>query len=75
MEHYANAFAAVPGRCWRMVTLPGVGHPFHCVEQVAWHGRVRMGDRQYRVDSCDGHAEGLGAPLVPLQPTATRPRG
>jgi hypothetical protein len=69
MEHYAEAFAIVPGRCFRMVQLPGVGHPFHCVEPVAWHGRFRAGDRQYRVDACDGHASDLGAPVVALRPS------
>ena len=39
----------------------GVGHPFHCVEPVAWHRRFRAGDRQYRVDACEGHAGDLGA--------------
>ena len=47
---------------------PGVGHPMHCIEPAAWHGRFPARDRQYRVDACLGHAEGLGAPLVALQP-------
>ncbi len=66
MDHFANAFSLTPGRCFRMVALPGVGHPNHCPEPVAWYGRWRAADnRLYRVDACESHAEGLGAPLVP----------
>jgi hypothetical protein len=40
-----------------------------CEEPVAWHGRWRAADdRLYRVDACMGHAEGVGAPLVPKGP-------
>jgi hypothetical protein len=67
--YFANAFTLTPGRCFRMITLPGVGHPSHCQEPVAWHGRWRAGDgRLFRVDACVGHAEGLGAPLVRVGP-------
>jgi hypothetical protein len=43
VDHYANAFTIDPGRCFRMVQLPGVGHPMHCVEPVAWHGQPYNG--------------------------------
>ena len=68
-SYYAEAFTIIPGRCFRMVHLPGVGHPFHCVEPVAWHGRFQAGDdRLWRVGACEGHARVLGAPLVRLGP-------
>lgn len=58
--HYANAFTIDPGRCFRMIQLEGVGHPMHCPEPIAWHGRFRANDdKLYRVDACQGHAEGL----------------
>jgi hypothetical protein len=64
MDHFANAFTLTPGRCFRMVALPGVGHPSHCSEPVAWHGRWRAADdRLYRMDACEGQAERLVAPL------------
>jgi hypothetical protein len=50
VDQYANAFTLTPGRCFRKTTLPGVGHPSHCEEPVAWHGRWRAADnRLYRV--------------------------
>jgi hypothetical protein len=59
--HFANAFSLTPGRCFRMATLPGVGHPSHCSEPVAWHGRWRAADnRLYRVDACEATPMGLG---------------
>jgi hypothetical protein len=52
--HYANAFTLTPGRCFRMVQLEGVGHPDHCREPVACHGRWRAGDKRlYRVAACE----------------------
>lgn len=63
MDHYAEAFIAQRGRCWRMVTDPRPGRqgiPDFCAEPVVWHGRFRTRKgRWYEVDSCDGHAEGL----------------
>lgn len=48
----------------------------HCTEAVAWHGRFRAADdRLYRVDACEGHAEGLGAPLVDLRPQGEHHHG
>jgi hypothetical protein len=52
-----------------MIQLAGVGHPSHCPEPVVLRGRFRAGDRQYRVDACEGHAEELGAPLTPVRAT------
>jgi hypothetical protein len=64
VDYFANDFTLTPGRCFRMVTLPGVGHPSHCEEPVAWHGRWRAADKRlYRVDACEGHAEDLGRRL------------
>jgi hypothetical protein len=73
VDHYANAFTINPGRCFRMIRLAGVGHPHHCHEPVAWHGRFRAADnRLYRVDACEGHADELGAPKVDLRPQEAR---
>jgi hypothetical protein len=70
-EHYAEAFTLSPGRCFRMVQLPGVGHPAHCSQPIAWHGRFRAADKRlYRVDACEDHADELGAPLTDLRPKA-----
>jgi hypothetical protein len=67
VERYANTFTLTSRRCFRVVTLPGVGHPSHCEEPVAWPGRWRAADnRLYRVDAWEGHTEGLGAPLIRL---------
>ena len=64
-QHYANAFSFDPGRCFRMVQLPGVGHPMHCPEPVTTHGRWRSAaDQLYRVDACDGHKGELVAPTL-----------
>jgi hypothetical protein len=62
MEHYANAVRAVPGQCWRMVSRgPGyrAGSPTDCMEPVRWSGRVMVGKRRMRLESREGHAEGL----------------
>ncbi len=57
MDYFANAFTLNPGRFFRMVALPGVGHPSHCEEPVARHGRWRPADnRLYRVDAVPGPA-------------------
>jgi hypothetical protein len=75
MDHFANAFTLTPARCFRMVTLPGVRHPSHCEEPVAWHGRWRAADnRLYRVDACEGHGGQLAAPLHRLRPEAVGSR-
>ena len=42
VKHYAEAFTIELGRCFRMVQLPGVGHPMHGIEPVAWHGPIVM---------------------------------
>ena len=56
--HYANAFTIETGRCFRMVQLPGAGHPMHCPEPATTHGPWRSGaDQLNRVDACDGHRE------------------
>lgn len=66
LGHFANAFTQEPGRCFRLVQLPGVGHPTHCPGPVVVSGRWRAGDRQLRwVEACEGHAWELSAPLSP----------
>jgi hypothetical protein len=35
MDHCADVVFSEPGRCWRMVQLPGVGAPDFCSEPVA----------------------------------------
>jgi hypothetical protein len=68
VDHYAEAFTIIPGRCFRMIQLPGVDHPTHCSQPVAAHGRFRAADdRLYRVDACEGHADDLTAPLHSLR--------
>lgn len=59
-EHYAEAFVAQPGRCWRMVyESAGTGRPVHCPEPVAWRGRYRTprGKKWFTVESCEGHVD------------------
>jgi hypothetical protein len=41
VDDYAYVFTLTRGRYFRMVTLPGVGHPSRCEEPVTWHGRWR----------------------------------
>ena len=63
MDHYAEAFQAQPGRCWRMVTAPdGTGHPEFCPEPAVWRGRTQIvrginRGKWYVVDSCNGHVD------------------
>jgi len=61
--HYAEVFALLPGRCFRMVTDPEPrrrGQPTHCGAPVVWRGRFRTrGELIYWVDACEGHGEEL----------------
>ena len=63
MDHYAEAFQAQPGRCWRMVTAPdGTGHPMFCPEPAVWRARTQITrgvnrGKWYVVDSCDRHTD------------------
>jgi hypothetical protein len=51
-----NAFTLVPGRCYRFITLPGVGHPMHGTEPVAWPGKWRSpSGKVYWIEACAGH--------------------
>jgi hypothetical protein len=60
VDHYADAVFSEPGRCWRMVQMPGVGAPDFCSEPVVWVGNHRIvGGKQIRVWSCEGHVEGV----------------
>jgi hypothetical protein len=41
-DHYANAFSAREGSCWRRVYEgDGTGRPMSCPEPVEWRGRYR----------------------------------
>jgi hypothetical protein len=61
MDHYAGAFIAQPGRCWRMVTDPGPGRqgiPDFCKEPVVWRGQYRTPrGKWFVVESCEGHVD------------------
>jgi hypothetical protein len=61
-----NAFTLTPGRCFRLVTLPGVGHPDDCREPVEWRGRWRAASgKLYRVEACAGHVPADDAARAP----------
>ena len=58
MDHYAEAFSARPGECWRWVyQSDGSGRPTSCPEHVGWRGRYRNRQGWHVVDSCDGHVD------------------
>jgi hypothetical protein len=58
--HYAEAFAPMEGRCFRMVSRSREGGPIHCPERAAWRGRFCARDgRRYTVDACEGHCHPL----------------
>jgi hypothetical protein len=58
--YYAEAFAPMEGRCFRMVSRSREGGPIHCPERAAWRGSFRACDgRRYTVDACDGHRDPL----------------
>jgi hypothetical protein len=64
MDFYANAVRAEPGICWRMVSRQDgyrKGSPTDCPEPVRWVGRIMVGKKRMRLESCDGHVEGLEA--------------
>jgi hypothetical protein len=64
--YYAEAFAILPGRCFRLVERAGEAGPMHCPDPARWRGtfRARSG-RRYAVQACDGHRGPLqdGRPL------------
>ena len=56
MAHYAEAFAVIPGQCFRFVHN-GVGHAVHCREPVVRRGQLMDGkDKRRTVDACAEHA-------------------
>jgi hypothetical protein len=59
--YYAQSFAVMPGRCFRLVERPTAhGQPDHCPAPVVWHGTFTdQTGRRHQVDSCDGHAGDL----------------
>ena len=59
--HYAEAFHAAEGRCFRFVSVAGThGQPTHCPAPPAWRGLYVAGNgRGYRVEACDGHRGSL----------------
>jgi len=60
MPHYAEAFAAMAGRCFRFISPTGEAGPTHCHEPPVWRGSFQAGDgKRYRVEACDGHRGGL----------------
>jgi len=61
VDHYAEAFAVAPGRCWRLVEDDnGTTRPSHCHVPVVWRGTYRTAEGEvFKVASCDGHADGL----------------
>jgi hypothetical protein len=58
--YYAEAFAPMAGRCFRMIDRAGEGGPIHCPEFAQWRGKFRARNgRCDTVDSCDGHRDPL----------------
>jgi hypothetical protein len=56
MPHYAEAFYAQPGQCFRFVHS-GVGHAQHCPEPVTHHGVfVDAKGKRWRVEACATHS-------------------
>jgi hypothetical protein len=50
MDHYANAFALVSERCFRMIHAgDGTGHAQHCPYIPEWRGRWQDGVPSKRV--------------------------
>lgn len=62
-EHYADAFAVIPGQCLRFVhsMAPGAaGAPHHCREPViAFGGFVDATGKRHRCYACLDHAGDL----------------
>jgi hypothetical protein len=58
-DHYANAFSAREGSCWRRVYEgDGTGRPMSCPEPVEWRGRYRTRrGKWFVVDSCEGDVD------------------
>ncbi len=61
MKHYAESFALMSGRCFRMIQAEdATGHAQHCPFLVEWRGRFKDGaDMWHTVFSCDGHRADL----------------
>ena len=74
MDHYASAFSARPGQCWRWVyESDGSGRPTSCPEPVEWRGRYRTRrGKWFVVDSCAGHLDDQLVEVKRLQ-TEERP--
>ena len=54
--YYAEAFAAMPGRCFRFVSHGEGGGPTHCPEPPVWRRPFRAPNGcRYRVGACEGH--------------------
>jgi hypothetical protein len=55
--YYAQAFAAMPGRCFQLVSRGAEGGgPIHCTEPPTWRGSFRAPNgRRYTVEACEGH--------------------
>src|SRR5829696_4534722 len=64
--YYAEAFALLPGRCFRMVAHHGEAGPTHCPEPVAWRGSWRP---RTAAATASRPAKATGRP----QPRATDP--
>ena len=59
MTHYAEAFAVIPGQCFRFVNN-GVGHASHCREPVVRRGQLIDGKGgRWQIDAGAEQAEGL----------------
>jgi hypothetical protein len=59
--HYAESFAVMPGRCFRLVNRPDAhGQPDHCPAPVVRHGVFKdKAGKRHQVDACAGHARDL----------------
>jgi hypothetical protein len=58
--YYAESFAPMEGRCFRMVSRTFEGGPIHCPKPAAWRGSFYARDgRRYTVDACEGHYDPL----------------
>lgn len=61
MAHYAEAFAVIPGRCFRFVHS-GVGHASHCREPVVrWGEFVDRKGRRHAVETCLEHGDEISS--------------
>ena len=65
LEHYAEAFSAFIGRCFRLIRDPHRGgQPIHCPHQVRWRGVFRDAKgKAYVVTACAGHVHDVENPV------------